>query len=130
MKYNLTVHYINDPDDLEGYDDEIDAENIETAKEYVKSLDDFKYIYYYVLESEDGDEYYNSSQEEGFVDRSWTFIISIIMALDKSKLKELENSKVINVSYKDEYEDVLSYEFVFHDGQVFMNSSSSGEIYR
>jgi len=130
MKYNLTVHYINDPDDLEGYDDEIDAENIETAKEYVKSLDDFKDIYYYVLESEDGDEYYNSSQEEGFVDRSWTFIISIIMALDKSKLKELENSKVINVSYKDEYEDVLSYEFVFHDGQVFMNSSSSGEIYR
>jgi hypothetical protein len=70
MKYNLTVHYINDPDDLEGYDDEIDAENIETAKEYVKSLDDFKDINYYVLESEDGDEYYNSSQEEGFVDRS------------------------------------------------------------
>lgn len=51
------------------------------------------------------------------------------MSLDRSKLKELENNKVINISYKDEYEDVLSYEFVFHDDKVFMNSSSSGEIY-
>lgn len=70
MKYNLTVHYANDPDDDLGYDDEIEVESIEVAKDYVKSLDDFQDINYYVLESENGDEYYNSSEEEGFIDRS------------------------------------------------------------
>lgn len=50
------------------------------------------------------------------------------MALDKTKLKELENFKVINVSYKDEYDDVIAYDFVFHDDKVYMDSSY-GEIY-
>jgi len=70
MIYNLTVHYKYDIDDERGYDDEIEADNIEAAKEHVKSLDDFQDINYYVLESENGDEYYNSSEEEGFIDRS------------------------------------------------------------
>lgn len=68
MIYNLTVHYHNDPDDNLGYDDEIEAENIEAAKEQVKQIEDFKTFNYYVLESEDGEEYYNSSEEEGWED--------------------------------------------------------------
>ena len=66
MIYNLTVHYHNDPDDELGYDDEIEAENINEAIKQVEQLDDYKYIYYYVLESEDGEEYYNTSELEGF----------------------------------------------------------------
>ena len=50
------------------------------------------------------------------------------MALDRSKLKELENNKVINVSYKDEYEDITSYNFIFHDDKIFMDSSH-GELF-
>ena len=69
MVYNLTVHYQYDPEDLEGYDEEIEVSNLEEAKNYVKNLDDFNKINYYVIESEDGDEYYNSSEEEGWVDR-------------------------------------------------------------
>ena len=69
MIYNLTVHYQYDPDDAEGYDEQIEATNIEEAKDYVKNLDDFNRINYYVLESEDGDDYYNSSEEEGWIDR-------------------------------------------------------------
>ena len=68
MVYNLTVHYHNDPDDEQGYDDEIEAENIEAAKEKVKQIEDFQTFNYYVLESEDGNEYYNSSEEEGWED--------------------------------------------------------------
>ena len=66
MTYNLTVHYHNDPDDNIGYDDEIEAENIKAAIKQVEQLDDYKDIYYYVLESEDGEEYYNTSELEGF----------------------------------------------------------------
>ena len=68
MIYNLTVHYHYDPEDERGYDDEIEAENINAAREQVEQFDDFNDINYYVLESEDGDEYYNSSEEEGFED--------------------------------------------------------------
>ena len=66
MLYNLTVHYYNDPDDEQGYDDEIEAKNINEAIKHVEQLDDYKDIYYYVLESEDGEEYYNTSELEGF----------------------------------------------------------------
>ena len=66
MTYNLTVHYYNDPDDNLGYDDEIEANNINEAIKHVEQLDDYKDIYYYVLESEDGEEYYNTSELEGF----------------------------------------------------------------
>ena len=66
MIYNLTVHYHNDPDDNIGYDDEIEANNINEAIKHVEQLDDYKDIYYYVLESEDGVEYYNTSELEGF----------------------------------------------------------------
>lgn len=66
MIYNLTVHYHNDPDDDLGYDDEIEAENINVAIKKVEQLDDYKDIYYYVLESEDGEEYYNTSELDGF----------------------------------------------------------------
>lgn len=68
MIYNLTVHYHNDPNDEQGYDDEIEAENIEAVKEKVKQIEDFQTFNYYVLESEDGNEYYNSSEEEGWED--------------------------------------------------------------
>jgi hypothetical protein len=68
MIYNLTVHYHNDPNDEQGYDDEIEAKNINEAKEQVKQIEDFKTFNYYVLESEDGEEYYNSSEEDGWED--------------------------------------------------------------
>lgn len=68
MIYKLTVHYHYDPDDEQGYDDEIEAENIDAAIEKVKQIEDFNDFNYYVLESEDGNEYYNSSEEEGFED--------------------------------------------------------------
>lgn len=67
MLFNLSVHYHNDPDDEQGYENELEVENLEKAIEEVKNLDDFDDIYYYVLESEDGESYYNSSEEEGFV---------------------------------------------------------------
>ena len=66
MIYNLTVHYHNDPDDYRGYDDEIEADNIEAAIKIVEAKKDFNKIYYYVLESETGEEYYNTSNLEGF----------------------------------------------------------------
>ena len=69
MIYNLTVHYAYDPEDERGYDDEIEAADIEAAKEYVKNLSEFDDINYYVLESEDGEQYYNSSDEPDFEDR-------------------------------------------------------------
>ena len=69
MIYNLTVHYQYDPEDLEGYDEEIEASSLEEVKEHVKNLHDYSRINYYVIESEDGSAYYNSSEEEGFVDR-------------------------------------------------------------
>lgn len=68
MIYNLTVHYKYDPDDEQGYDDEIEAADIETAKEQVRQIEDFEDFNYFVLESEDGNEYYNSSEEPDFVD--------------------------------------------------------------
>lgn len=68
MIYKLTVHYHNDPEDERGYDDEIEADNIEAAKEQVKQIEDFKTFNYYVLESEDCEEYYNSSEEDGWED--------------------------------------------------------------
>jgi len=68
MIYNLTVHYKYDPEDERGYDDEIEAENIEAAKEQVKQIEDYDEFNYFVLESENGDEYYNSSEEDGWED--------------------------------------------------------------
>lgn len=68
MLYNLTVHYKYDIDDERGYDDEIEADDIEAAKEQVKQIEDYDEFNYFVLESENGDEYYNSSEEPDFVD--------------------------------------------------------------
>lgn len=65
--YNLSVHYHNDPDDNLGYDDEIMAEDLDDALEKVRQIDDFDDFYYYVVESEDGSDYYNSSEEDGWV---------------------------------------------------------------
>ena len=60
--YNLSTHFVNNPEDTMGYDTEIEAESIEEAVEQVKALEDFKLFEYFVLESEDGEEYYNSSE--------------------------------------------------------------------
>lgn len=49
--------------------------------------------------------------------------------LDKNKLKELEDDKFIYLSYIDEYENVISYTFIFHDAKIFMDSSNNGEIF-
>jgi len=65
--YNLTVHYKNDPNDELGFEEELEDENIEAVIEYVRGFDDFDEIYYFVIESEDGSEYYNTSEEEGFI---------------------------------------------------------------
>lgn len=45
------------------------------------------------------------------------------MSLDKSKLKELEDNKMICISYTDEFDDVMQYDFVFNDDKIFMDSS-------
>lgn len=68
MIYNLTVHYKYDSDDEQGYDDEIEAPDIESAKGLVRQIEDFDDFNYFVLESENGDEYYNSSEEPDFID--------------------------------------------------------------
>lgn len=70
MTYNYTIHYAYDPDDNEGYEDEMKADNINDVISFIKGLDDYDRFNYYVIESEDGGEYYNSSEEPGFVDRS------------------------------------------------------------
>ena len=49
--------------------------------------------------------------------------------LDKSKLKELDSSKVISVYWNNEWDDVTVYNFIFHDNKIFMDSSNNGEIY-
>lgn len=67
MTYNLTVHYHNDPDDELGYDDDIVADNLEEAIKKVEQIEDYRQFYYYVLESEDGKEYYNTSELENFI---------------------------------------------------------------
>ncbi len=63
MNYNITIHYHNDPDDNRGIDDVLSGDNIEVIKEQIMDRQDFNDIYYYVIESEDGEEYYNSSDE-------------------------------------------------------------------
>lgn len=67
MTYNLTVHYHNDPDDELGYEDDIVADNLEEAIKKVEQIEDYRQFYYYVLESEDGKEYYNTSELENFI---------------------------------------------------------------
>ena len=67
MTYNLTVHYHNDPDDELGYEDDIVADNLEDAIKQVEQIEDYCQFYYYVLESEDGKEYYNTSQLKNFI---------------------------------------------------------------
>lgn len=64
--YNITVHFYNDPDDVFGYDTEFEGHNIEEAMDFVKDSDDFDNVYYYVIESEDGEEFYSSEDEEDF----------------------------------------------------------------
>ena len=59
--YNISIHYLDDPDDLEGYETEFEGENLAEAIEYVKDLDDYDRFDYFVIESENGDDYYNSS---------------------------------------------------------------------
>jgi len=70
MIYNYTIHYIYDPFDNEGYDDEMEADNIQEVISFIKNLEDYDRFNYYVIESEDGKEYYNTSEEPGFEDRS------------------------------------------------------------
>lgn len=61
--YNITIHYHNDPDDNKGIDDILSGDNIEVIKKQIMDRQDFNDIYYYVIESEDGEEYFNSSEE-------------------------------------------------------------------
>lgn len=51
------------------------------------------------------------------------------MALDKTKLKELEDNKMITISYTDEFDDVMEYDFIFNDGKIFMESSENGNLF-
>ena len=60
--FNISIHYLDDPDDLEGYETEFEGENLEEAIEYVKGLDDYDSFDYFVIESEDGNDYFNSSE--------------------------------------------------------------------
>ena len=66
MIYNLTVHYKYDPEDERGYEDEIEADDIEAAKNIVMQIEDFDDFNYFILESYE--DYYNSSAEPDFVD--------------------------------------------------------------
>ena len=61
--FNISVHYLDDPEDLEGFETEIERENLDEAIEYVKEHEDYDRFDYFVIESEDGNAYYNSSDE-------------------------------------------------------------------
>ena len=77
MIYNISVHFICDPDDVYEYNDEFEGDNIEQARQYVLNTYRENYdgtsqycdIDYYTVESEDGEEYYNSSDEPNWEDR-------------------------------------------------------------
>ena len=48
---------------------------------------------------------------------------------DSSKLKELEDHKLISITWKDDWDEIVAYDFVFKEGQVFMQSSNNGIIF-
>jgi hypothetical protein len=57
-EYNITGHRYGDPDDNYVYEETIERNSLEEAKEYVNSLnEEFEY---FVIEDETGDEWYSS----------------------------------------------------------------------
>lgn len=48
---------------------------------------------------------------------------------DSSKLKELEDHKLISITWKDDWGEIVAYDFVFNEGHVFMQSSNNGMIF-
>lgn len=68
--YNISIHFKHDPDDYYSEELGLYATDLDLAKDFVKERDDFERINYYVIEEDGtGDDYYNSSEEQDFVDQ-------------------------------------------------------------
>lgn len=67
--YDVVIHMRYDPDDLNVDEFELEAENIEAAKQWIKENKKIGIINYYVIDSaEEGSGYYCSADEPDFVD--------------------------------------------------------------
>ena len=63
MIYTLTVHFLNDPDDNIGYDEEVEANSVDEVINYLwskESKDDVEYFVIYEGDLCDGEEVYHS----------------------------------------------------------------------
>jgi len=70
-KYDVTVHFKYDPEDDRSEDFELETDDMNSAKQFIKERDDFDSINYFVIETQEDEkeyEYYNSSEEPDFVD--------------------------------------------------------------
>jgi len=70
-KYDVTVHFKYDPEDEHSEDFELETDDMDSAKQFIKERDDFDSINYFVIETQEDEkeyDYYNSSEEPDFVD--------------------------------------------------------------
>lgn len=70
-KYDVTVHFKYDIEDERSEDFELETDDMDSAKQFIKERDDFNSINYFVIETQEDEkeyEYYNSSEEPDFVD--------------------------------------------------------------
>ena len=70
-KYDVTVHFKYDPEDEREEDFELETDDMDSAKRFIKERDDFDSINYFIIETQEDEkeyEYYNSSEEPDFVD--------------------------------------------------------------
>lgn len=61
--YDVDIYFKHDPEEIRHEVFGLEAENLEDAKEFVEERDDFDIIDYYIIEEQDGNEYYNSSKQ-------------------------------------------------------------------
>lgn len=65
-KYDVTVHFKYDPEDEREEDFELETDDMDSAKQFIKERDDFDSINYFIIETQEDEkeyEYYNSSEE-------------------------------------------------------------------
>lgn len=70
-KYDVTVHFKYDIEDEREEDFELETDDMDYAKQFIKERDDFDSINYFIIETQEDEkeyEYYNSSDEPDFVD--------------------------------------------------------------
>ena len=69
--YDITIHFKYDLDDEHSEDFELETDDMNSAKQFIKERDDFDSINYFIIETQEDEkeyEYYNSSEEPDFVD--------------------------------------------------------------